>query len=85
MGDTVLAQLAHADIILLNKIDLVSPERLSTISRWLGATRITRTHCSDTKCRHPARHHLWDNIRNGTPVRTSHRYPDIIIRPNIKR
>jgi G3E family GTPase len=38
MGDTVLAQLAHADIILLNKIDLVSPERFSEVSRWLGAT-----------------------------------------------
>ena len=38
MGDTVLAQLAHADIILLNKIDLVSPERLGAISRWLGET-----------------------------------------------
>jgi G3E family GTPase len=38
MGDTVLAQLAHADIILLNKIDLVSRERLGAISRWLAAT-----------------------------------------------
>jgi G3E family GTPase len=36
MGDTVLAQLAHADIILLNKIDLVPPEGLSGISRWLA-------------------------------------------------
>jgi G3E family GTPase len=35
MGDTVLAQLTHADIILLNKIDLVSRERFSGISRWL--------------------------------------------------
>jgi G3E family GTPase len=38
MSDTVLAQLAHADIILLNKIDLVSPEQLSNISRWLAET-----------------------------------------------
>jgi G3E family GTPase len=38
MGDTVLAQLAHADIILLNKADLVSPERFSDVSRWLGET-----------------------------------------------
>jgi G3E family GTPase len=38
MGDTVLAQLAHADIILLNKIDLVSPERLGAISHWLNET-----------------------------------------------
>jgi G3E family GTPase len=38
MGDTVLAQLAHADIILLNKIDLVSPERFSDVSRWLSET-----------------------------------------------
>jgi G3E family GTPase len=38
MGDTVLAQLAHADIILLNKIDLVSRERRGAISRWLAAT-----------------------------------------------
>ncbi len=38
MGDTVLAQLAHADIIVLNKSDLVSPERLGTVSGWLNAT-----------------------------------------------
>ena len=38
VGDTVLAQLAHADIILLNKIDLVALERLSIISRWLAET-----------------------------------------------
>jgi G3E family GTPase len=38
MGDTVLAQLMHADILLLNKIDLVSPERFSDVSRWLGDT-----------------------------------------------
>jgi len=38
MGDTVLAQLAHADIILLNKVDLVSPERLGAVSRWLNET-----------------------------------------------
>jgi G3E family GTPase len=38
MGDTVLAQLAHADIILLNKADLVSPERFSDVSRWLIET-----------------------------------------------
>jgi G3E family GTPase len=38
MGDTVLAQLAHADIILLNKTDLVSQERLSGISRRLAET-----------------------------------------------
>ena len=38
MGDTVLAQLAHADIIVLNKIDLVSPERLGAISHWLSET-----------------------------------------------
>jgi G3E family GTPase len=34
----VLAQLAHADIILLNKIDLVSHERLGAIPRWLSET-----------------------------------------------
>jgi G3E family GTPase len=38
MADTVLAQLAHADIILLNKIDLVPPERLDAIAHWLIET-----------------------------------------------
>jgi G3E family GTPase len=38
MGDTVLGQLAHADIILLNKIDLVPQERADTILNWLAAT-----------------------------------------------
>jgi len=38
MGDTVRAQLAHADIIVLNKVDLVSPERLEAVSRWLVET-----------------------------------------------
>ena len=38
MGDTVLAQLAHADIILLNKTDLVSREKLGAVSRWLTET-----------------------------------------------
>jgi G3E family GTPase len=36
MSDTVLAQLAHADIILLNKADLVSRERLDAVSHWLN-------------------------------------------------
>ena len=38
MSDTVLAQLAHADIILLNKADLVSPEQFDAVSRWLSDT-----------------------------------------------
>jgi G3E family GTPase len=38
MSDTVLAQLAHADIILLNKIDLVSQQRADAILAWLAAT-----------------------------------------------
>jgi G3E family GTPase len=38
MSDTVLGQLAHADIILLNKIDLVSRERAAATSCWLTET-----------------------------------------------
>jgi G3E family GTPase len=38
MSDTVLGQLAHADIILLNKIDLVSDERAAATSCWLAET-----------------------------------------------
>ena len=38
MSDTVLGQLAHADIILLNKTDLVSHQRADTILKWLAAT-----------------------------------------------
>jgi G3E family GTPase len=38
MGDTVRQQLAHADIIVLNKTDLVSGEALDTTSRWLRET-----------------------------------------------
>jgi G3E family GTPase len=38
MSDTVLGQLASADIILLNKIDLVSRERLAATSCWLTKT-----------------------------------------------
>jgi G3E family GTPase len=38
MGETVRAQLAHADIILLNKTDLVLRERLEAVSRWLAET-----------------------------------------------
>jgi G3E family GTPase len=38
MSDTVLGQLAHADIILLNKVDLVSQENANTILNWLVAT-----------------------------------------------
>jgi G3E family GTPase len=36
MSDTVLAQLAGADIIVLNKIDLVSRESAAATLRWLG-------------------------------------------------
>jgi G3E family GTPase len=36
MGDTVRRQLADADIILLNKADLVSSEQLGAVSRWLS-------------------------------------------------
>jgi G3E family GTPase len=38
MGDTVRNQLAHADIILLNKSDLVSSKELDATSRWLAET-----------------------------------------------
>jgi G3E family GTPase len=38
MGDTVLGQLTHADIVLLNKTDLVSQQRADTIVTWLAAT-----------------------------------------------
>jgi G3E family GTPase len=38
MSDTVLGQLAHADIILLNKVDLVSDERAAATSCWLAET-----------------------------------------------
>jgi len=36
MGDTVRGQLAGADIVVLNKVDLVSPERVAAISRRLA-------------------------------------------------
>ncbi len=38
MSDTVRGQLAGADIIVLNKVDLVSPERLAATARWLAET-----------------------------------------------
>jgi len=36
MGDTILRQLGDADIILLNKSDLVSAETLATTRDWIG-------------------------------------------------
>jgi G3E family GTPase len=36
VGDVVLRQLAQADILLLNKTDLVSGERLADLRLWLG-------------------------------------------------
>jgi G3E family GTPase len=38
MSDTVRQQLAHADLILLNKTDLISSEQLDAIARWLSET-----------------------------------------------
>ncbi len=38
MSDTVRQQLAHADIILLNKTDLVSAGQLDAVSQWLNKT-----------------------------------------------
>lgn len=35
MGDTVLAQLAAADLVVLNKADLVSPAQLADATAWL--------------------------------------------------
>ena len=40
MSDTVLGQLQHADIIVLNKIDLVSRERADATASWLTATAL---------------------------------------------
>ena len=37
MGDTIMRQLTDADILLLNKSDLVPKEVLGTVSEWLGA------------------------------------------------
>jgi len=36
MGDTVLRQLADADLILLNKIDLIAAEKTAGLVSWLG-------------------------------------------------
>jgi G3E family GTPase len=36
MGDTVLRQIADANIIVLNKTDLVNPSHLSETKRWLA-------------------------------------------------
>jgi G3E family GTPase len=36
MGDTILRQLADADLILLNKIDLVAGGRTTSLTSWLG-------------------------------------------------
>ena len=36
MGDTVRGQLAGADIVVLNKVDLVSLEHAAAIARWLA-------------------------------------------------
>jgi len=37
VGDTVQAQLRAADLLLLNKTDLVTPQALAGLRRWLGA------------------------------------------------
>lgn len=37
MADTILRQLGDADIVLLNKTDLVSADKLSATREWLGA------------------------------------------------
>jgi G3E family GTPase len=36
MGDTILRQLADADLIVLNKIDLVAAEQIASLTSWLG-------------------------------------------------
>lgn len=36
MGDTVLRQLSDADIVVLNKVDLISPDNLKVTREWLG-------------------------------------------------
>jgi G3E family GTPase len=35
VGETVLRQLAQADMLIVNKMDLISPEQLSTLRGWL--------------------------------------------------
>lgn len=37
MGDTVTRQLAYADLVVVNKIDLISADALSALAGWLGA------------------------------------------------
>lgn len=37
VGDTVQAQLRAADLLLVNKTDLVTPEALAALHAWLGA------------------------------------------------
>jgi G3E family GTPase len=36
MGDTILRQLAEADLILLNKTDLVAADKAASLASWLG-------------------------------------------------
>lgn len=38
IGDTITRQLADADLVVMNKSDLVSRETMSTLESWLGQT-----------------------------------------------
>ena len=54
MSDTARGQLAGADIIVLNKIDLVPPERVAASARWLAeivpAARVLPARNADIPC-----------------------------------
>ncbi len=51
VGDTIVRQLAQADLIVINKIDLVSPDELGSLRAWLDeltpAARVIETVRSD--------------------------------------
>lgn len=38
VGETVIRQLRGADLLVLNKVDLVTPEELAAVRAWLAAT-----------------------------------------------
>jgi G3E family GTPase len=38
VGETVIRQLCGADLLVLNKADLITPEELADVRAWLGAT-----------------------------------------------
>lgn len=66
LHELITGQLTNADTVLINKMDLVSPDTLKKIELQIKAIN-KNPKIFQTSASQPVSHHIWDSILEGDP------------------